>query len=674
MSDELRNPKDFSDKKLYRVHFRDARYQDILEGDGDSLGMLALGMQRFGAAFHLSMKKMCDLEPFNVRKAGEETCVCVHHLKWHKMIQAMRRQRNLLKIRCDCVIPKTAHEARHAVMCPRQDGDKFQPRPCILQSCDNCPGVNALEMCDLERDAADGVQFRREKWMLGRPQDGSDREVYDFFKTDSDFDDLYDDIKDYASEIIEHHDLAVMQDHDWAVTQAVFPRNDFCSVQDFAMSYRHQRRVRHQSLFFQEISTTLYGAVARFHLDDLNDEYIPAAEKQSLRAGFEKHNETPIITITFIAVSADRTHDVAFVHNFNDRLTEFVKSIATPGVKWRCHHARSDGCRGQYKNSTHFYYISKQQSKTGVRLVWQFSCSCHGKDLVDPENGRAKHKGREHEKSVGDDDDKSLRTSEEFATFLQREFTQPEKSLLQKKMRGIYRREIWYIPTKGPGSVNRRVQQCDTLDGSNSLHQFEDIGIEGFLRVRARSCHRCSKCWDGHSEFCTCPEMQPYPATLVELKPLSAPTRALTRSQLSIEGISMAATVQPGDFICVEVDNLQEPWMIGRCVTGKLVWDQPAQYHWMGRIEPGDEYIWVVKLEGAGNTFTVTNKELPIFIEDVRLARFAMQPVKARVSARSSRAQVERFVLSSTTKAQIVGSMPLTLDAETKSHVRATFY
>ena len=56
-------------------------------------------------------------------------------------------------------------------------------------------------------------------------------------------------------------------------------------------------------------------------------------------------------------------------------------------------------------------------------------------------------------------------------------------------MRGMYRRIIWFIPTKGPGSAIRRVKHCNTLAGSNIMHQFEDLGRPGYLRVRDRSCH-----------------------------------------------------------------------------------------------------------------------------------------------------------------------------------------
>ena len=72
---------------------------------------------------------------------------------------------------------------------------------------------------------------------------------------------------------------------------------------------------------------------------------------------------------------------------------------------------------------------------------------------------------------------RSAWTSVGMSTFaFQENMRWPQTPLHKKNMRGIYRREYWYIPAVGPDSVNRRIKHCDTLDGSNSMHQFEDIG------------------------------------------------------------------------------------------------------------------------------------------------------------------------------------------------------
>jgi hypothetical protein len=219
--DDIRNPKNKSDPTLHRVRWRESRYEDVLNGDCENRGMLTRGTEKFGAGFHLSMKTMIALEPFNVRKPGEETCVCVHHLKWAKLIQSLGLQRKRLKLsedECQCSNKtQNAHQARHMLMCDRENEDKFAQRDCIANRCSECPGVDALRMCEAEERASEFVEFTREKWKKDKLTDGSEREGFDFFKVKSTFEELYADIEKYAPLIIEHHDLAVMQDYDWAV-------------------------------------------------------------------------------------------------------------------------------------------------------------------------------------------------------------------------------------------------------------------------------------------------------------------------------------------------------------------------------------------------------------------------------------------------------------------------
>jgi hypothetical protein len=100
------------------------------------------------------------------------------------------------------------------------------------------------------------------------------------------------------------------------------------------------------------------------------------------------------------------------------------------------------------------------------------------------------------------------------------------------------------------------------------------------------------------------------------------------------------------------------------------------QYHYMGKVIPGDKVVWVQKLEGCGNVFTVTEKEFPMFVEDVRMVKFRMDVVKTRTSGRgqSNRRVLVRFQIPSDVKATIIASMPMTLDVHTKASVRETYF
>ena len=390
--------------------------------------MQAAGKAKFGDSFHLSEKKMKALMPHEVRKAGEETCVCVHHLKWNKMVASYAKNRRKLGVQCECSIISNRDDARRKLICERPEQQRTLAAKCLDGTCTMCPGFAAIRKCAAEDEAGEGVMFNRDKWCKETQTmaDGSTKDVYDFYSRDSDFENLEHDMEQYCRTILQHHDLAIAQDHDWAETQANFPRGHFCSVQDFSLAYTHTRRVKHRSLWFQEVRSTLYGACVRLHLDDVSDAYVPSEERRRLKEGFQKHRVPPILTITLIGVSADHGQDNAFVQNFNDRITVFVKTIAAPGVKFTVHHARSDGCKAQYKCAQHFYYVSRQQAEVGIRLDWGFSCSCHGKDLVDPENGRAKHCAREYEVNIRDVHKNSLRDSEKLAQHLQANFIYPQ--------------------------------------------------------------------------------------------------------------------------------------------------------------------------------------------------------------------------------------------------------
>jgi hypothetical protein len=177
------------------------------------------------------------------------------------------------------------------------------------------------------------------------------------------------------------------QDRDWDVGQTSFPRGHFCSTQDFSENYSHMHREEHQSQYFNQYYTTVYGCVVRFHMADVCDEFLGPGVRDDLTAAFDVYEiaeEQRILTFTIVVISPDHSHDNFFVQHVNNRLVTYMNSIAqhTPDGgrgKFNVHHARSDGCKAQYKCARHFLYISRSQEELGCRLDWSFFCSCHGK-------------------------------------------------------------------------------------------------------------------------------------------------------------------------------------------------------------------------------------------------------------------------------------------------------
>ena len=60
---------------------------------------------------------------------------------------------------------------------------------------------------------------------------------------------------------------------------------------------------------------------------------------------------------------------------------------------------------------------------------------------------------------------------------------------------------------------------------------------------------------------------------------------AFTRQALAKEGLKLARAAQPGDFVGVEVDSVQEPYMIGQITSKLQVWSGPTDRQFMGTME-----------------------------------------------------------------------------------------
>ena len=224
----------------------------------------------------------------------------------------------------------------------------------------------------------------------------------------------------------------------------------------------------------------------------------------------------------------------------------FFIAIAAPDATFHTHFARSDGWKAQFKCAQHFLWISKQQAEIGTRVKWSFSCSCHGKDRVDSENGRAKHACRCREEfEAGKDETKPIRTSKEMYQFLSTELKYPARPIEEKKMLGIFRRHAFYIPLVGPGKVNRNVPGASTLhvEHSSKLHEFEDCGRPRIILTRPRSCHQCRDCLTGKS-FGLWPYQEDWEYHYLDVN--TPIPRTLTRSTMSVAGLEMSQKLQKG--------------------------------------------------------------------------------------------------------------------------------
>lgn len=193
------------------------------------------------------------------------------------------------------------------------------------------------------------------------------------------------------------------------------------------------------------------------------------------------------------------------------------------------------------------------------------------------------------------------------------------------------------------------------------------IDIEGYVVVRPMSCHMCpgdSGCWRGAVDVST-QDANHYPdctdgmcgaGVLREVKKLTDASVPETRDQLKKDGRKMAATVKDGDIIAVEVDDVNEPWILGRAVIkGRAKGPRKAKSkvdevdNWMGKIKKGDLVIDVIKLEpiAPGCRFfqypdqtrmsakAFKAKHFAVFEEDIR--RIDIDLIHVEPTRRSSR-------------------------------------
>lgn len=226
----------------------------------------------------------------------------------------------------------------------------------------------------------------------------------------------------------------------------------------------------------------------------------------------------------------------------------------------------------------------------------------------------------------------------------------PDRDLFSKKGRGIYRRFFYYIPSSGEGAVNYNVAQWGPIKGSNSLHQMEDVGEPGTVNARERGCH-CLGCQTagGH-----CAYLQSMLQELTWMREKQTRRVAGRRPQLrgdaEQEGRRLSLASKPGQHATFYVDG-DEGWMVAELLHPSLAlagWSQEGEpvmvegsavaqvvkvdqvdreFNWMGRLEDGDEVVYVQKLEpiidGRGapnrNEYKYTDKRFACFVQDMRV-------------------------------------------------------
>ena len=130
-----------------------------------------------------------------------------------------------------------------------------------------------------------------------------------------------------------------------------------------------------------------------------------------------------------------------------------------------------------------------------------------------------------------------------------------------------YERVYFYIGAK---DAKHNLAECESVRDSSKMHQFNDIGRSGFVRVREMSCHRCSGCIKLQPGLCENHAFTgPLEVRECEFKRSGRAEVPLIRSAPTINGAALAQTLEPGDFVAIELDDVQIPWVLAEVLVSR---------------------------------------------------------------------------------------------------------
>lgn len=640
----IRNPHNRSDKKLYRIHYLDMRIMDM------HALILERGREKFADSdppFHFSFWYCVKVRPFFVKAAGRETSVCIYHLRFDLLVEALyvfyKRLRDA-KV-CNCTFDNIKHAAdfRRTLVCRRDDNSRYDNNECVTTDCVLCGELQQLNICGcIDLDSTQWlIRWEEYKPIQYTRKDGSNAEKKDFVVVNTTFQEFLLHFKDFWKRFAIHHQTAKLQDDDIRWIKLNPERGRVSSIEDFSENDHIQPKREHATRYFTEVGYTLYGMVMTGHLDDFKN--ISEEHLTELRDLFQSKGLPAAITETHIVISGDLTHDVAAVMHFNDHiLTPYIKAQMTNIV----HRTRiTDGAPQHFKLADLALWTSKQQCETGISSEHLFGATAHRKDLSDSECGGAKHcVHRKQMTSMAGETSKVKEPYDAYEVIRDDYGNLTHERFIKRGGVGVYRRFIYWVPTSGSGSIDRNFQKCKTLStkelgGIKSLHQLVDVGVPGQLRVRQCSCHSCPNCQASHFDRCVNIELLG-PVELIQLQLEHGRSVRLTRDALSDLGKSLAREVQRGEIIGIELAGGNESFMLGKVVSSKSYVVETGFESYMGRFEPGDEVLDVQKLEPTSlgsSMYEFTEKQFPVFVEDIRKRNMQHHLERLDLSRRSAR-------------------------------------
>ena len=631
--DEARDPVAHSSgaHATHRKHWINTRLDDLRDI------MVALGKEEFGEDFHLSKPKMLDLKKYYHQYPGRETCLCRYHMEFDNHFYALRKYkasvRQSLPQATRSVLPQmpgSPRELRQHLQCEKEG--EYYKQHCADRTCVRCVGKLEKLVSKEEMEAAPMIKYQHWSEIPYVTKDGRVIKNHDFLPAELPIADFLKLFNSFLREFLPHHNHAKYLDNDWKKVWDNVSRaddflptgvehwwqlpedkwidlkvaNQFGTVIDYANSYQTEHKLEHMQQFWSHSSTTILGNVLKVPVSKLRDEFFAdRAEKSgSGRSAREERMEVlralaefklpPEIIVMHMGITSNPHHDTAGIqHFFRYHLYPWLaKYTLFRGAR---HLVRSDGCSGQMKSGRHFRFIANFHTHTdwnlGTVLIWSHSESCRGKDLSDPECGRAKFILRCHEMRHTDEDSTMLKTSREQYNHLNAHHCLTRRSLREKRSRGIYIRVFHWMEPKSIKPL-KDLAEVNTLTGSCTLesHFFINHGVVGSVKIRKIACLTCDGCKGYRYGQCrNSPFCGPLLTKQIKLKSGGRDSAIETRhcTGLQESGERLASQVSAGTIVGSECTNEAEPYIISLALAEEATWHGEDDTNWMGKIVEG---------------------------------------------------------------------------------------
>lgn len=711
--DSVRNPNDKSDKQLYRIHWLEVRIRDIHEH------IVREGKRKFdvpavettpategspaveakpAVEFHFSWWYTTKVRPFFVKDGGREVCVCVYHLRFDLLVQALynyvkRLRQDIKMCTCQHANHKSPIDFRRAYVCQRNEGERFDAIACATNICDRCADLKMFKVCDCTSvEALPKIKCQVYERISYECKDGTIKDKKDFVPRELPWTEFEKGLRKYWPKFMLHHDVGKWQDDECSWLKTHVPRGETFEIEDFGENYHIERKREHQSYYFCEVGVTLHGCMQRVRVEDLSDDYLGGAgERARLMELFAREQKLAIVLIAHIVISEDLAHDNAFVQHVNSNITwPWLKRVLAPGTIIRRRTLCTDGAPQQYKLADQILWISKQgsdidnfisgcatsaanisaeQPTPHVRHV--FRGTAHGKDDSDPELGHHKNAADRWQLRAAEGEVARIFTPRDFYEFASTQMRELQKDFYTRKGVGIFRREFHWVPNRGIGSVNRRIPGCNRIGdvGIKKLHFFESVGRPGFVGIRERSCSQCPACVDGRFEACEnwerCGKYR-----ILELSPKTAIPRPSTRCHRENGALAFAESAKEGAFFAVDRtnDSMEKFTLFSVAKDSMLrVADQPIKADNVSHLDvrKNEEVIDGVRyscVSPGGTVFARTGVEVVVPIASIFAFNCDVEELDTSRRTFRSHIHMRKWQLSSDEHSRLLHLLSETLD------------